>query len=125
MSPRPLLSSRRISEAKSQLRYSSQDVEGMVSEGYEALAFFCSSQSTGPPSFPRKPTKVKVQVAKGQVPLTFYSHLLLVQRKEGVMGLTSQGVPGEPVLQLELHLGSGLGQGQQQQWEQKDPFLGC
>lgn len=41
------------------------------------------------------------------------------------MGLTSQAVPGEPVLELELRLGPGLGQGQQQQWEQKDPFLGC
>lgn len=40
------------------------------------------------------------------------------------MGLTSQGVvPGEPVLELELHLGPELGQGQKQQWEQKDPSL--
>lgn len=93
--------------------------------------FFFLSQTTEPPwtshfpSFPRKSTKAKVQVAKGQVPLTFYSHLLLVQGKEGVMGLTSQGVPGEPVLELELHLGPVLGQGQQQQWEQKGPSLGC
>lgn len=99
------------------LRYSSQDVEGMVSEGYEAFAFFCccSSQSTGPPwtshfpFFPRKPTKAKVQVAKGQVPLTFYSHLLLVQGKEGMTGLTSQGVPGEPVLEPDLRLGPRVG----------------
>lgn len=39
LSPSPLLSPRGISEVKSQLRYSSQDVEGMVSEGYEALFF--------------------------------------------------------------------------------------
>lgn len=42
LSPSPLLSPRGISEVKSQLRYSSQDVEGMVSEGYEAFAFFLS-----------------------------------------------------------------------------------